>query len=1361
MKTTLKLLFFIFCLMVFGPAIAQQSELAAVKAYLEKHKEQFQLSPTDYADVGITHSYTEKETPIKRIYAQQKIGGIDVVGGSFSLHVNTRNNYEVGTNQLLPIHAFQKDGSFPYRTAEFAAKKALEHIGAGVTGLQVKQAAGGAEKKTVFKRNEAAMWDVPARLVYLADEKAKKLKLAWEVQVYEYNKKHYWVMYIEDQGGKILKKVDLVVKCQFDGPATDADHQNHKHELEVEKVQDSPEPLSPFLRNITATNNAYRVYDMPIEAPNDPIASHSLVSGKEDDVASTDGWHRVGAGAPFNYSRGNNVWAFWDPSPTPLGGVPSPANSAFNNGGPLGAPTLTEPFTFDYPINLAQEPEAYRNAAIVNLFYWNNLIHDVYYKYGFNEDAGTFQTSHIFSDGQHGSTAALDGQLDEVLAQAQDGGGTNNANFLTLPDGTHGQMQMYLWTASIPDSMVQITSSSSGIPPAGTKFIAIKGSFASPSQQNLHTNPVVNKQFVIVKKNPLSTVGSDSEGCSTGQQSVALPPGNDVQDKIVLIDRGNCSFVEKVFGAQQGGAAGVIIINNVDGPPMAMGGADAPGFLITIPAVMISKADGEILKAQLRAGATIIGSLKQDNPPAPKRDGDLDNGVIAHEYGHGISNRLTGGRKALGPLGGSEQGGEGWSDFIALHMITRTNDLLPATADHPNGVLPDKGIGTYVVYQPSTTGAGIRPTRYSISKSVNPSLFKDIAKGGEITVPHGVGYIWCTMLYEMMQEMIDEYGFNDNIYNAAAPNAAGTAPMAGSGGNNIAMRLVIEGMKIQPTAPTFQQQRDAILKADTLLYGGVNGCRIWRAFAKRGLGLGARSGSNALGDEVQGFDVPNACDNTQLRMNVKIDGPERVDNNTLATYTVTVRNIQTTDIANVVIKDSIPMNTSFISASDGGTQVGNFVVWNLATLPAGQTKTLTMTLAVSLPEASVTRFFDDHESGGANWTTDPRPDTWQRRNLPSQSYSGNFHWYAREVEDPTHNVWLQMVPQVTIPAGGAKLSFYHKYNTERNYDGGIVEVSVNNGPWTYLPPNKFEKNGYNSVIQPADNPNIGTAATSAFSGATAGYINSVADLSDYAGQQIRVRFRYTCDVASLASGTDPGWYMDDVYIISNLTTITNKVTLDVASGSAQIFDSTGNTPEASFTTIVIENATLPTAISSLSAAAQRNHIRLSWKTFTEVKNNGFEIERKAENETDFRPIGFVKGAGNSTQEKGYIFNDADVRAGIFYHYRLKQKDVDGNFTYTNVAVAKLGTKESGIVFDIMPNPATSVANLVVSTPGRNTGLIRLYDAMGKPITTFNASSAMSSVQRYEVNVSTLPAGTYWVELIVDDVKMTKRLVVNR
>ncbi len=81
--------------------------------------------------------------------------------------------------------------------------------------------------------------------------------------------------------------------------------------------------------------------------------------------------------------------------------------------------------------------------------------------------------------------------------------------------------------------------------------------------------------------------------------------GATVTGKIAVIRRGNCNFTDKVKNAQNSGAIGVIMMNNVDGAPVPMGGTDST---ITISSVMISKADGDILETALNAG-TVNGSL--------------------------------------------------------------------------------------------------------------------------------------------------------------------------------------------------------------------------------------------------------------------------------------------------------------------------------------------------------------------------------------------------------------------------------------------------------------------------------------------------------------------------------------------------------------------------------------------------------------------------------------------------------------------------------------------------------------------------------------------------------------------------------
>lgn len=102
---------------------------------------------------------------------------------------------------------------------------------------------------------------------------------------------------------------------------------------------------------------------------------------------------------------------------------------------------------------------------------------------------------------------------------------------------------------------------------------------------------------------PTTTFGSTITATITADLILANDPngvateacnafGASTTAKIAVIRRGDCTFVSKVKNAQDSGAIAVIMMNNTDGAPVAMGGTDAT---ITIPSVMISKADGDIL----------------------------------------------------------------------------------------------------------------------------------------------------------------------------------------------------------------------------------------------------------------------------------------------------------------------------------------------------------------------------------------------------------------------------------------------------------------------------------------------------------------------------------------------------------------------------------------------------------------------------------------------------------------------------------------------------------------------------------------------------------------------------------------------
>ncbi len=608
----MKKLYLVACLLLFtGQTLfAQQQMDAVVQSYFNIIGGESNFKQADLSQWKVTNVVPSINPEIQHVYVQQYHNNIPIQYATYKLTVkNGKVTWQI--NQFVANVASKIATTNASITPERAILKTVNTHGLTRPILNGNRNADGSY---VYENSGISLEPISVKPLYQLHN--GQLRLVWNVSLYQKDGQHWWNENIDATTGQVLRTEDWVITCNWDAP-----HDEHGHDASKIIKETTPVVEGPI--NFMA-GESYNVYAMPLGSPLD--GARSIVSDPQNLIASPFGWHDTNGsnGAEYTITRGNNVWAMED---------------ANGNNGTGYSPDAGAGLDFNFPINLNNQPNTYRDAAITNLFYWNNIMHDVWYQYGFNEASGNFQENN-YGNGGAGS--------DSVNADAQDGSGTNNANFSTPGDGSNPRMQMFLWS------------------------------------------------------------------------------GN------------------------------------------------------------------------------------------PQIDGDLDNLIIAHEYGHGISIRLVGGPASNG-LGGSEQMGEGWSDWFGLMLTMNAGDT--------GG--DSRAVGNYALGQGSN-GGGIRPTPYSTNTAINGTTYDDI---GSLAVPHGVGYAWATIIWDLSWALIDDQGFDSNFY-------------SGTGGNNIAMALIIEGLKNTANNPGFVSGRDGILQADQDLYGGLYNCIIWDVFSARGVGVGANENTN-------------------------------------------------------------------------------------------------------------------------------------------------------------------------------------------------------------------------------------------------------------------------------------------------------------------------------------------------------------------------------------------------------------------------------------------------------------------------------------------------------------------------------------
>jgi hypothetical protein len=594
------------------------------------------LATADVADPITESAYSDGPGGNGHVYFRQKYNGLPVLGAKVGVHLTAAGEVITVNGGFVPGLGATNTGvpGTPTLTWAEAVDAAGRHLGlTAAAPPTVQSSTGGIEQAAVVDAPGVSVDPVPISLAYVNTPGG--VKLGWRMVVNAPGIPWYEAA-VDARSGELIFSA------------------NWAHDLAGYRVQALPD-------------------ESPLDGPSPTTDSRQLLVNPADPVASPFGWHDTDgvAGAEFTDTRGNNVFAQEDRDGNDFGGRR-----------PNGGPGLF----FSNPVDFTRGPDAYVDAVVANLFYMNNALHDIHYRYGFTEAAGNFQQKN-YTGGGKGN--------DAVQADALDGsdlGFTNNAFMATPPDGFAPRMGMFR-------------------------------------------------------------------------------------------------------------------------------------FDIT----------------------------------TPNRTSDFDNGIIAHEYGHGVTIRLTGGPDDSSTLNTVQSGGmgEGWSDFYSVMFAQRA-------ADRKNDTV---GVGNYVLGFPAN-GPGVRRNPYSFDLTLNPITYDafnaDRSAGGEPQV-HNTGEIWASTLWDLNWLLIDKYGFDPDLSTGYTGFFSPTGPKRlpggapGLAGNKLTLRLVMDALKLQPANPSFTQARDAILSADLALTGGQAQREIWAAFARRGLGKDAAAADSTQITITTDYDMPDAA----------------------------------------------------------------------------------------------------------------------------------------------------------------------------------------------------------------------------------------------------------------------------------------------------------------------------------------------------------------------------------------------------------------------------------------------------------------------------------------------------------------------
>ncbi|RYV03417.1 peptidase M36 [Shewanella sp. OPT22] len=1060
----------------------------------------------------------------KIVKYKQQVGGIEVFNKEFNILMDQDHNLVASSGTVVNKNSYSKAAETKhvgdvFEQPEVAILSAVKKHGIDSQSLSLEKVSADSDTYHSYRVTQSdtkhfLVGTPRAKPVYFEVNGNLEPSYYIELQSSEIDSvDSKYMSYVIGKNGKVLFENNLV---------SHAGEYNYRAYISEDGTPwDSPHGnVIPAAADSKSTDYISASY---LEAP--------MVALKNAGISTDDPWLEEDA----EEANGNNVHAYAD-LVAPDGFTTGDLKAEVNGDA-----------TFDYPYNpeSAEYSVENRKAAIVNLFLVNNFLHDDYYAHGFDEASGNAQLSNYDRGGVEG---------DPLRVEVQDNSGFNNANMSTPADGASPRMQMYLWdkpTLNGTDFGASIVTGDDSTFLESTVLSAL-----GPVHYDEVKGKIVRLMDTVVDGN------TNKDGCDVVTNAETL------EGNIALIDRGACSFIDKILNAQNAGAIGVIVANNADGSAIRMGGDD-PKLEIQIPNIMISKAEGMELDQAISAGDVTISMFSNKTPRGFKAS-SWDNGIVAHEWGHYISNRLVGNGSGLVNNQGRSMG-EGWGDFHALLLLAEEDDAMMAGNDKYQTAY---SATSYV----ANFQTGIRRLPYSTDTEVNNFTFAEISNNAQV---HASGTVWATMLWDAYVGLI-----NDERHTFAEAQS-------------LMKTYIVSGYKMTPIAPTFTEARDAIL-AVAYANDPEDYTVILKAFAARGLGLGAVSPerfSNDHAGAVESYDTELAAFNVKSHaLNANYEGltvgycsnDNIMDKGETGTVSFTIKNTGNLDIENIQAKVKVTSEHDVTFANAGAvtfsTLSGAFseitsdpIEFSLDESGVGEVLELELSFMdeegseVILPtdysfSTLVNMDFEDQttddstaHSNMEDWSLfvdwqqhvmhggEPALVTQQYDNGPNIDFFETFGFdlgdqvMVLDNNDFQSDVAVETREFTVGFEGDFEVNFWHFYAIEQDWDGGVVEISVNGSDWVDVTEvgGSFDI-GYDGPVTTQDVQALSERPV--FHGrnntnGTVGNNESINFGTGLNGSNVKLRFR----IASDAVFSDLGWWIDNVSLTNVMTPVFNNM----------------------------------------------------------------------------------------------------------------------------------------------------------------------------------------------------------------------------